>query len=111
MLVIVGVLNIFNGIIAIANCKFFTEDTVYVLSDVRTWGWIVLILGIIQLFAAASVLKGGNFGRWIGMIVVGVNLIGQMMFLPFYPFWSILIIALDVMVIYALAVYYPRLRE
>ena len=64
-----GVLNIIWGIAAIAESSFFTETGAhYVFSTLNTWGWITLILGIIELFAAFSLFAGGSFGRWIGIL-------------------------------------------
>jgi len=67
-----------------------------------------MILGILLLVAAGGVLTGNPAARWFAVIVVGLNAIGQMFFLASYPFWSILIIAVDVVVLYALCTYGSR---
>ena len=105
MLLIIGVLNVIDGIVALARSRFYVDEAVFVFGDLRTWGWIVLIYGIVALFGAASVWKGGDFGRWAGIAIAGINIVVQMLFIQAYPFWSLLIIALDVLVIYALATY------
>jgi hypothetical protein len=61
MIAIAGVLDIIWGIAAISNSKFFTQNATYILSDLNTWGWIVLIIGILQLFAAYSIMVGGQY--------------------------------------------------
>ncbi len=105
MLLTVGVLNIIWGIAAIGDSSFFVADTQYILSDLRTWGWVLLIIGALQLAAAFSVWAGGSFGRWFGITAATLNAIGAMLSIPAYPFWSLAIFAVDVLVIYALASY------
>ena len=106
MLLSAGVMNILKGIAALDQTKFWTDyGAVYVYGDLRTWGWILLIWGVLLVLAAVSVWKGGSFGRWIGIFAATLNLFFQFMFLPAYPFWALTIMAIDVMVIYGLAVY------
>jgi len=111
ILAFAGIMNVVHGITALANAKLFVEDAVFVFSDLRTWGWIILIFGIVELFAAASVWRGGEFGRWVGIFIAGLNAVAQLGTMQAYPFWSIVIIAFDVLVIYALAVYGGRRGE
>lgn len=111
MLAFAGVMNIVHGLTAFANSKFFTADAVYIFGDVRTWGWIMLVFGIVELLAAASIWRGGEFGRWAGIVIAGLNAIAHIGTMQAYPFWSIVIIAFDVLIIYALAVYGGRRNE
>ena len=69
------------------------------MGNLRAWGWVVLILGI-QPVAAGGVLTGNQLARWFGVVVVSLDAIGQMFFLVSYPFWSILIIVIDVVALY-----------
>lgn len=105
MLGLVGTFNFIDGILALANSKVFTTHAVYVFGDLRTWGWIVLILGILQLVAAVAIFAGSELARWFGITVAGLNAIGQLMFIPAYPFWSIALFAMDILIIYGLTVY------
>jgi hypothetical protein len=105
MIMMVGVLNIIWGIAAIDRSSFFVQDAKYVFSDLRTWGWIILILGALQLAAAFSIWSGGSFGRWFGIATATVNAIAALLSIPAYPFWSLAIFAIDVLVIYGLAAY------
>ncbi len=106
MLLTAGIMNIIDGVVALGRTKFWTDyGAVYVYGDLRTWGWIVLIWGIVLCFAAASVWRGGGFGRWLGIFAAALNLFLQMFFIPAYPFWALTIIVLDVLVIYGLTVY------
>jgi len=104
-----GVLNVIYGIAAISNSKFFVNETKFIFSDLKTWGWIVLIIGILELFASFSLLSGKSFGRWIGLVVGSLNAIGALLSISAYPLWSLAIFALSLWIIYGLAVYWePR---
>lgn len=108
MILIVAVLNIIYGIAAIDGSKFFIEDEKFILSDLNTWGWIVLIIGVLQLFAGFSIWAGGQYGRWVGIITASVSAIGALLTIPGYPFWSLAIFAIDILIIYGLAAYGGR---
>ena len=108
MLVILGFFNLIYGIAAIANSHVFVANAHYVFGNLRTWGWITLIIGVLQLLAAAGVVMGNQPARWFAVAVLGLNAIDQMFFIPAYPFWSLVIIAADVVALYALCVYGSR---
>ncbi len=105
ILTVVGFLNILDGVVAIARSHVFTANAHYVFGDLRAWGWTVLIVGILELCAAAGIAVGNQLARWFAVVMVGLNALAQMLFLPAYPFWSLTIIAIDVVVLYALCVY------
>jgi hypothetical protein len=102
MLGIVGVLNLAWGIAAISNSKFFTPDSVYVVSSLHTWGWITLIIGVVEIGAAFSLISGGGYGRVIGIIAATIGAIDALAGTGTTPFWSICVFALCVTVIYQL---------
>jgi hypothetical protein len=108
LLLVVGFFNLIYGIAAIANSHVFTANAHYVFGSLRTWGWITLILGGLQLLAAGGVLTGNQLARWFAVAVVGLNAIDQMFFIPAYPFWSLMIIAVDVVALYGLCAYGSR---
>jgi hypothetical protein len=108
LLVIVGFFNLIYGIAAIANSHVFTANAHYVFGNLRTWGWITLIIGVLQLLAAAGVLAGNQLARWFAVAVLGLNAIDMMFFIPAYPFWSLVIIAVDVVALYGLCAYGSR---
>ena len=108
LLLVVGFFNLIDGIAAIANSHVFIANAHYVFGDLRAWGWITLIAGALQLLAAAGVLAGNQLARWFAVAVVGLNAINQMFFIPAYPFWSLTIIAIDVVALWALCVYGSR---
>jgi hypothetical protein len=105
MMMIVAILNVIYGIAAIGNSKFFIANQHYVISDLKTWGWITLLIGVVQAIAAYSIWAGNQFGRWIGIITAGLSSIAALMSIPAYPFWSLAVFAVDVLIIYGLAAY------
>ena len=105
MIAIAGALNIIWGIAAIGNSKFFTHNATYVLSDLKTWGWILLIIGVAELGAAFSITVGGQFGRWFGIAAASLNAIAVLMSISAYPFWALCLFAVDILVIYGLVAY------
>jgi hypothetical protein len=113
MIFLVGVINIIWGIAAVGNSRFFIDDATYVLAGLNTWGWIILVLGVAQLFAAYAIWRGAEWGRWFGIAVAGLNAIGALMSISAYPFWGLAVFIVDVLVIYGLANYGgdPRVLE
>jgi uncharacterized membrane protein HdeD (DUF308 family) len=102
LLLVAGILNIIWGIAAIGDAKFFTEHGTFIISGLHTWGWITLIIGVLELIAAFSLFTGGEFGRWFGIIVGAVNAMAALLSIPAYPFWSLAIFALSIIIIYKL---------
>jgi hypothetical protein len=105
MLGLAGLWNFFDGILALSNSKIYGAHHTYVFSDLRTWGWIVLFLGIMEMIASFAIFTGSQAARWFGIAAAGINAIGQLAFVPVYPFWALMIFSVDVLVIYGLAVY------
>ena len=106
LLLVAGTLNCIYGIGGISDSKFFVHDTKYVFSGLHTWGWITLVLGIIQLTAGVSLFGGGTYGRVIGITVASIGAIGALLAVGgAFPFWSLGIFALCVIVIHGLVVY------
>jgi hypothetical protein len=103
MLLIVGVLNVIYGIAAIGDSSFFIEDTRYILSDLNTWGWIILVIGVLQFFAAFSLWSGGVYGRVVGIAAASLSAIGALLSIPAYPFWSLAVFAVDIVIIHQIA--------
>jgi hypothetical protein len=103
LLLIAGTLNVIWGIAAIGNSHFFTSNAHYVVSSLRTWGWITLILGVLELIAGFSLFAGGSFGRWFGVFAAALSAISALMSIPAYPFWSLCVFALAIIILYELA--------
>src|SRR6516225_4790572 len=77
LLVVVGIFNVIQGIAAIAHSHVFVAHAHYVIGNLRAWGWITVILGVLQLLAAIGVLAGNQFARWFAVVVIGLNAIDQ----------------------------------
>jgi hypothetical protein len=105
---IVGCFNLIYGIAAVANSHVFVANAHYVFGDLRTWGWITLAIGFLQLIAAAGVMMGSQLARWYGVLVLGLSAIDMMFFIPAYPFWALAILAVDIVAIYGLCAYGSR---
>jgi hypothetical protein len=108
VLAVVGFFNLIYGIAAVANSHVFVANAHYVWGDLRFWGWVTLIIGCLQLIAAAGVLTGNQLARWYGVFVVSLSAIAMMFFIAAYPFWALTIIAVDIIAVYGLCAYGSR---
>jgi hypothetical protein len=106
LLMIAGTLNVIYGIAAISGAHFYDESTRYLFSSLNTWGWITLILGVIQLTGGLSLIGGGAYGRVIGIAAASIGAIGALLSVSgAFPFWSLGVFALCVIIIQGLVVY------
>lgn len=108
MLGLAGILSVIDGVVALSKSKFYTANATYVFSDLRTWGWIVLIVGVLLIMAAMGVLSGSQWSRWFGMVMAGLSAIAVFSSIQMYPFWALMLFTCDLLVIYALAKYGGR---
>jgi hypothetical protein len=108
MLLVAAFWNLIQGITAIGRSHVYVANAHYVFGDLRSWGWITLILSILLLLAGIGVLIGNQLARWFGVAMLGLDAIAQMFFIPAYPFWSLTVIALDVVALYGLCAYGSR---
>jgi hypothetical protein len=107
IMILIGGLDFFEGLIAAIRGKYyvFTPDQVIVF-DVKTWGWITLIWGIVLVFAGLALLSGATWARWFTIVVVSLNVLDQLGFAGSsqYPLWALTVMALNILVLYALIV-------
>lgn len=108
MLGIAGVWNAIQGFLAIAEANIVGGDKQFVFSDIKTWGWIILVVGVLQLVAAFALWGGSELARWFGIGTAAIGAIGQLLYAPAYPLWAVCLFAVDILVIYGLAVYAGR---
>jgi len=108
LLLVAGFWNMIYGIAGIANSHVFVANAHYVFGNLRAWGWITLIFAILLLIAGAGVMAGNQLARWFAVAVLGLNAIEQIFVIPAYPFWSLTIIAMDVVALYGLCAYGSR---
>ena len=113
MMIIGGFFAIFEGLAALLkHGRFYTSVANYPYGgSITTWGWVVLIAGIIVLLAGFYVMTGAMWARIVGITIASLSALGNFFFLPFYPFWAIMIITIDVFVIWALAAHGKALAE
>jgi hypothetical protein len=106
IMTMVGFFQIIAGLAAIFEDQFYVVTQNYVFDlDVTAWGWIHLLLGIILVFAGWGVFSGATWARATGMLLAILSAVANFFFIPYYPVWAIVVIALDVAVIYALSVW------
>lgn len=113
MLMLGGIFSLIAGFVALFKDGFVLSsaaNTVWILNYTQ-WGWIHMIAGFLAMVAAASLLSGHMFGRVIAVLVAMLSAIANMAFIPMYPFWSIMIIVVDVLVIYAVMVHGGDVKE
>lgn len=116
MIIIVGTFNVIDGLVAITDDGYFKKVSgstaqLPVTNDVKTWGWVVLIIGAIMILAGFLIFVGNMFGRIIGVLVAGANAIIQLAYLPHFPLWSFTMILVDILVIWGIVVHGGRLME
>ena len=104
ILTLLGTLNAVQGFIALFDDGFFVarDEDELLLVDYTAWGAILLLWGVLLVAAGLSVAAGKGWARWFAVLLVCVNVIAQIGFLPAYPIWSAIMILLDVLVIFAL---------
>ncbi|AHH14848.1 putative membrane protein [Nocardia nova SH22a] len=108
LLITVGVLSILEGISAVANDKLFVAGLDYIYEfDTTTWGWIHIVLGILLVIAALGLMSGTTWGRVAAITLAALSILANFLWLPYYPAWSILVIALNIVVIWAVATWQP----
>ncbi len=105
MIMMLGVLNVIYGIAAISGSHFFVANAHYVFGSLNTWGWVTTVVGAVQIFVAFSIWAGGRFGKWVGIGIAALSAIAALLAIPAYPFWSLAIFAVDILVIYGLVSY------
>jgi len=104
MMIMVGIWQALQGLIAIFENEFYVATRNYLFQfDATTWGWIHLVLGVIVAFAGWGLLSGRTWARVVAITLAVLSAIANFLFIPYYPFWSLLIIAVDVFVIWAIA--------
>ena len=116
VLLIVGVIDALQGLVAIVKDEYVvaTAKGVAIL-DVTAWGWATLLWGVLLVVTGLGLLGGAGWARWLAIIGVSVNAIGQMAFMAnypqAYPLWNILIVALNILVLYALTAHWQGFKE
>jgi hypothetical protein len=112
MMIIVGVFQAIQGLVGIFENEFYVATRNYLFQfDATTWGWTHLLIGLLMAFAGWGLLSGRTWARTVAIILAVLSAITNFLFIPYYPFWSLLIITLDIFVIWAVTAHGGRLRE
>jgi hypothetical protein len=112
MMILIGIFHVIDGLVALLDDKFYVVTRAYTFQfDVTTWGWIHLILGVVIGFAGWGLLSGRTWARAVALIMAGLSVIANFLFIPYYPFWSIIAITIGVFVIWAVAAHGRELRD
>ncbi|MGW0043427.1 DUF7144 family membrane protein [Rhodococcus sp. NPDC003348] len=108
IMVTVGIVQFFQGIAAVAENEVFVVGIDYVYKfDLTTWGWIHIVLGVIVAGVGFALFTGAGWARVSAIVVAAISIIANFLWIPYYPWWSILIIALDIVVIWAVSTWKP----
>ncbi|WP_067464708.1 DUF7144 family membrane protein [Nocardia amamiensis] len=108
LLLAAGVLSIFQGIAAIAKDEIFVSGPNYTYQfSTTSWGWIHLVLGILVVIAAVGLIAGAMWARVIAVFLAALSILANFLWLPYYPWWSTIMIALGVVVIWAVTTWQP----
>ncbi len=113
MILIGAAFNLIDGIVGVANAKYFKEvsgQSVHLLvtGSLRAWGWVAIGLAVVMMIAGVAIFFAATWARVLGVIAAGVNMVFQLAYLAHYPLWSFTIILVDVLVIYGLVVHGER---
>ncbi len=106
LMVMVGIFHAVQGLVALVNDNFFVVGEEYVFEfDVTAWGWIHLIAGVIVALAGIALFQGAVWARTVAVIVASISIIASFLWMPYYPLWSLTVVAFDLFVIWAVTVH------
>src|SRR5215218_6327721 len=112
MMIMAGVFQAISGLVGIFENEFYVATRNYLFQfDATTWGWIHLVVGLIVAFAGWGLLSGRTWARVVGITLAALSATANFLFIPYYPVWSLLIIAVDVFVIWALTAHGREIKE
>jgi hypothetical protein len=111
-MIMAGVFQAISGLVAIFENEFYVATRNYLFQfDATSWGWIHLLVGLLVAFAGWGLLSGRTWARVVAITLAVVSAIANFAFIPYYPFWSMLIIVIDIVVIWAVAAYGGTMRD
>jgi len=100
-LFVVGLFNILEGFMTLWRKEYF-EGAELVVSNLQTWGWAMLVIGVVQVLAGWLVLSRSSVGRWVGIVIIVISMMASFVAIGVYPFWTFIILAIDAMVLWGL---------
>lgn len=112
LMILTGFFHAFQGLVALINDDFYIVGRDYIYKfDLTSWGWIHLIAGVVVLIAGVSLFTGAVWARTVAVIVACISTIASFLWMPYYPIWSIVIIAFNVFVIWAVTAHGRDVQE
>ena len=100
-LFVVGLFNVLEGFMTLWRKEYF-DGADLVVSNLQTWGWAMLVIGVVQVLAGWLVLSRSSVGRWVGIVIIVVSMMASFVAIGVYPFWTFIILAIDAMVLWGL---------
>ena len=112
LMIMAGIFQVLAGLVAIFDNEFYLATRYYLFEfDATAWGWTHLLLGLLIAFAGYGLLSGKTWARTAAIFLAVLSATANFLFIPYYPFWSLLIITLDIFVIWAIAAHGGELRD
>jgi len=112
LMCIVGIFNIVTGLVAVFNDTIYSQrGSITVALDVTGWGWFHIVWGLLLLGTGMALYAGQTWARVTAIVLVALNMITQLMEMPAYPLWSLVILALDILILWAIIVHGEELRD
>jgi hypothetical protein len=112
MMIMSGIFQAITGLVAIFENEFYVPTRNYIFQfDATSWGWIHLVVGLVVAFAGWGLLSGQTWARVVAITLAVLSAIANFLFIPYYPFWSLLILALDIFVIWAVSAHGGDMRD
>src|SRR3954447_9379081 len=108
ILAVLATMNFIYGVAAVSNSTFFTANAKFVLSDLNTWGWVLIAISLVQIVTAFGVWAKWTGVRWVGVTIAALNAVVQLLAMPAYPFWALCLFSLNILVIYGLTAHGAR---
>jgi len=106
VLIVAGIFQVIQGIVGLANNDFYVVSQKWVFQlNVTTWGWVHILFGIVAILAGAGLFSGAVWARTVAVIVAGISIIANFVWLPYYPVWALVVIVVDFFVIWALVLH------
>ena len=103
LMILAGIMQFLQGLVALVNDDFYVRGSEYVFRfDLTTWGWIHVVTGLVLAFAGAALMRGFVWARTLAMVIAGLSILANFLWLPYYPVWSLTVMAFDLFVMWAL---------
>ncbi len=106
MIFFTGLWNGFEGFIALFRSSYFSGTPI--VGNLVFWSCVWIGIAVLQIATAYAIFSGRNWARWVGIVLVGLSALVHMASIPLYPWWSVIVIAFDALILYALAVHWPH---